>query len=175
VIRRGGASLDDLEALYRSRFDVFARVAAGVTGDTERARDAVQEGFATAVRRRGSYRGEGPLEAWVWRIVLNTARSDVRRGAPVADREVLAATGKHRNLTRNEGPDTNPVWSPDGKRIAFISGRDGSLQLYVMNADGSKQRNLTRDEIPTSCPSGRRTGNGSPLCRGVTATGRCTS
>jgi len=43
VIGRRGASLDDLEALYRSRFDVFARVAASVTGDSERARDAVQD------------------------------------------------------------------------------------------------------------------------------------
>ena len=68
--------------LYRSRFDVFARVAASVTGDSERARDAVQEAFATAVRKRRSFRGEGPLEAWVWRIVLNAARSDVRRGVP---------------------------------------------------------------------------------------------
>ena len=71
--------MEELEALYRSRFDVFARVAASVTGDSERARDAVQEAFATAVRKRRSFRGEGPLEAWVWRIVLNAARSDVRR------------------------------------------------------------------------------------------------
>jgi RNA polymerase sigma-70 factor, ECF subfamily len=42
----------------------------------------VQEAFATAVRKRRSFRGEGPLEAWVWRIVLNTARSDARRGVP---------------------------------------------------------------------------------------------
>jgi RNA polymerase sigma-70 factor (ECF subfamily) len=82
VIGRRGASLDELEALYRSRFDVFARIAASVTGEPERARDAVQEAFATAVRKRGSFRGEGPLEAWVWRIVLNAARSDVRRGVP---------------------------------------------------------------------------------------------
>jgi RNA polymerase sigma factor (sigma-70 family) len=79
VIGRRGASLDELETLYRCRFDVFERVAASVTGDSERARDAVQEAFATAVRKRGSFRGEGPLEAWVWRIVLNAARSDVRR------------------------------------------------------------------------------------------------
>ena len=67
--------------MYRSRFDVFARIAASVTGDSERARDAVQEAFATAVRKRRSFRGDGPLEAWIWRIVLNAARSDVRRGA----------------------------------------------------------------------------------------------
>jgi RNA polymerase sigma-70 factor (ECF subfamily) len=83
VIGRRGAALDELEALYRSRFEVFVRVAAGVSGDADRARDAVQEAFATAVRKRRSFRGEGPLEAWVWRIVLNAARTDVRRTEPV--------------------------------------------------------------------------------------------
>ena len=73
--------MDELEALYRSRFDVFARVAASVTADPDRARDVVQEAFATAVRKRGGFRGDGPLEAWVWRIVLNVARSDARRPA----------------------------------------------------------------------------------------------
>jgi RNA polymerase sigma factor (sigma-70 family) len=80
VIGRRGASLDELEALYRSRFDIFARVAASVTGDSDRARDAVQEAFATAV-----------LKAWVWRIVLNAARSDVRRGISAVDYQELAA------------------------------------------------------------------------------------
>jgi RNA polymerase sigma-70 factor (ECF subfamily) len=83
--------LDELEALYRSRFDIFARVAASVTGDSERARDAVQEAFATAVRKRGSFRGNGPLEAWVWRIVLNAARLDVRHSIPRADYDEAAA------------------------------------------------------------------------------------
>jgi RNA polymerase sigma-70 factor (ECF subfamily) len=87
--------MDELEALYRSRFDVFARVAASVTGDSERARDAVQEAFATAVRKRGSFRSEGPLEAWVWRIVLNSARSDVRRSVPTVDYDAAAATNGH--------------------------------------------------------------------------------
>lgn len=95
MIGRRGASLDELEALYRSRFAVFARVAASVTGDSERARDAVQEAFATAVRKRGSFRREGPLEAWVWRIVLNAARSDVRRTAPETHHdEAAAANGR---------------------------------------------------------------------------------
>ncbi len=89
-------SLDELEALYRSRFDVFARVAASVTGDSERARDAVQEAFATAVRKRRSFRGEGPLEAWVWRIVLNAARSDVRRSTPAVVVDEPASSNGHR-------------------------------------------------------------------------------
>lgn len=89
---RGGASLEELEALYRSRFDVFARVAANVTGDADRARDAVQEAFATAVRKRGSFRGEGPLEAWVWRIVLNTARTDLRRTTAALEYDARVAS-----------------------------------------------------------------------------------
>ena len=95
MIGRRGASLDELEELYRSRFDVFTRVAASVTGDSERARDAVQEAFAIAVRKRGSFRGDGPLEAWVWRIVLNAARSDVRRSVPAVDYDEQAATNGH--------------------------------------------------------------------------------
>ena len=91
MIGRHGASLDELEALYRSRFDVFARVAASVTGDSERARDAVQEAFATAVRKRHSFRGDGPLEAWVWRIVLNAARWDVRRSSPAVEYDEASA------------------------------------------------------------------------------------
>ena len=91
MIGRRGASLDELEALYRSRFDVFARVAASVTGDADRARDAVQEAFATAVRKRSAFRGDGPLEAWIWRIVLNAARSDVRRTTPAVEYDVPAS------------------------------------------------------------------------------------
>ena len=77
MIGRRGASLEELEALYRSRLDAFARVAAAVAG--EGARDAVQDGFATAVRKRRAFRGDGPLEAWVWRIVVNAARDHARR------------------------------------------------------------------------------------------------
>ena len=37
----------------------------------------------------------------------------------------------------------HPAWSPDGKRLAFASTRFGTTQLWVMNADGSGQRQLT--------------------------------
>jgi Tol biopolymer transport system component len=36
-----------------------------------------------------------------------------------------------------------PLWSPDGRTIAFRSSRDGNPELYLMNADGSGQRRLT--------------------------------
>lgn len=95
VIGHRGATLDELEALYRRLYDVFVRVAASVTGDSERARDAVQDAFATAVRKRRSFRRDGPLEAWVWRIVLNAARSDVRRSVPAVAYDDAAAANGH--------------------------------------------------------------------------------
>jgi len=46
-------------------------------------------------------------------------------------------------LTNQPGLDTQPAWSPDGTRIAFISERDGNNEIYVMNPDGSNQVRLT--------------------------------
>jgi hypothetical protein len=43
-------------------------------GDADTGRDAVQDGFAQAIRSRAGFRGEGSLEGWVWRIVLNAGR-----------------------------------------------------------------------------------------------------
>ncbi len=69
----------DLERIYTEGLPAFRRVAAAITADREAGRDAVQEAFAIAVRKRRSYRGDGSLEAWVWRIVVNTARASRRR------------------------------------------------------------------------------------------------
>jgi RNA polymerase sigma factor (sigma-70 family) len=64
----------ELEAVYRARFSTFLRVAAAITRDDQLALDAVQEAFASAIRNRRRFRGDGPLEAWVWRMVVNAAR-----------------------------------------------------------------------------------------------------
>ena len=81
------ADRQQLEALYRSRFFDFVRIAASVTGDGDTAQDAVQDGFARALRALRGFRGDAPLEAWVWRIVLNAAfdRSRSRAPRPVAE------------------------------------------------------------------------------------------
>ena len=48
-----------------------------------------------------------------------------------------------KRLTNIPGLDALPCWSPDGKKIAFQSHRDGNSEIYVMNADGSEQKRLT--------------------------------
>jgi RNA polymerase sigma factor (sigma-70 family) len=74
VIPRG-ASTEELEQLYRSRFERFLRVATAITHDSDHGRDAVQAAFASAVRGRRAFRGSGGgLEAWLWTIVLREAR-----------------------------------------------------------------------------------------------------
>ena len=45
-------------------------------------------------------------------------------------------------LTHNRAADYDPVWSPDGAQIAFVSDREGGSDLYVMNMDGSQQRRV---------------------------------
>ena len=82
-MKRKGATPADLENLYRHRFEHFARVASAICGDVDRGRDAVQAAFTTAVRKRRSFRGSGPVEAWVWRIVVNEARRIARE--PLAE------------------------------------------------------------------------------------------
>jgi Tol biopolymer transport system component len=66
-----------------------------------------------------------------------------------------------KNLTNDPGEDTFPTWSPDGKRIAFTSTRDGSYNIYVMDADGKNAKQLTKHQGQYSycaewSPDGRR-------------------
>jgi RNA polymerase sigma factor (sigma-70 family) len=93
-------SLTDIEAVYRSRGADFFRLALVRTGDGESARDAVQEGFARAIRGRHSFRGAGPLEAWIARCVMNAAHDLARRtqlaaegDLPSEDSDLAAAEG----------------------------------------------------------------------------------
>jgi RNA polymerase sigma-70 factor (ECF subfamily) len=81
--------LRELESLYRMNFVWFVRVAAAITCDPDAAAEAVQEAFVRAIRRQGQFRGEAPLKAWIWRIVVNEAKR--RAAVPPAIADTAAA------------------------------------------------------------------------------------
>ncbi|MDX6481526.1 MAG: hypothetical protein QOG85_2036 [Gaiellaceae bacterium] len=94
---QAGPRTRELEDVYRRRYREFVRVATAILGNEASGHDAVQEGFAQALREQRSFRNEGPLEAWVWRTVVNAALASRRRRlARHEAREALvveAATG----------------------------------------------------------------------------------
>jgi RNA polymerase sigma-70 factor (ECF subfamily) len=70
--------LEAVERVYRAQLRSYRRVARAVLRDEDAARDVVQEAFASAVRLRHTFRGEGSLEAWIWRMVVNAALGEQR-------------------------------------------------------------------------------------------------
>ena len=61
--------------------------------------------------------------------------------------------GEARQLTTNAAFDSYPTWSPDGKKIAFASNREGSMDVYVINANGGAPTRLTTNsgsELPVA-------------------------
>ena len=64
-----------------------------------------------------------------------------------------------RRVTRSWGIDASPTWSPDGKQIAFVSTRYATPQIFLMNANGTKQTRLTfkgdYNQEPRWSPTGK--------------------
>ena len=113
--------LREIERLYRTRHAAFVRVAFGVTGNADLAAEAVQQAFADAIRSRSRFRGDGPLEAWVWRAVLNAARKAARgrpRLASLDELVDLAAAGPPLGEMVDLAPHLAAL--PDRQRLAIF-------------------------------------------------------
>jgi RNA polymerase sigma-70 factor (ECF subfamily) len=110
---------DQLEVLYRTRSIAFRNALSLVAGGYEEARDAVQEAFAVALRERASFRGDGSLEAWVFRIALRLARR-ARSSVAALDSDALPEAAL-------PDPDRDPALaaalrdlSPRRRQIVFL-------------------------------------------------------
>jgi TolB protein len=94
-----------------------------------------------------SYRDERPLGGRRWQELLQVMNAD--------------GSGQ-RKLARLSNSDPSFSWSPDGRRIAFVSKRDGNDEVYVVGVDGRGMRNLTRnparDGHPQWSADGRKIG-----------------
>jgi TolB protein len=84
-------------------------------------------------------------------------------GIPAASGQEIASVGrdgKDRKTLTTGGINNWPAYSPDGKRIAFSSSRDGTFALYMMNADGTEVKRVGKLEgmqlRPCWSPDGAR-------------------
>ena len=78
------------------------------------------------------------------RVLYTVATPDLKTNRMARDVWMATlASGDTKNLTNN-GHDGGARWSPDGRSIAFISTRGGSMQLFMMNAGGADARQMTR-------------------------------
>ena len=72
---------------------------------------------------------------------------------------VNASGGKAVPITTNAAYDANPVWSPDGKQIAFATDRNGNFDIYLVAAEGGVAQRITTNsatEIPLAfSPDGK--------------------
>jgi TolB protein len=71
-----------------------------------------------------------------------------------------------RKVTSGLWRDYNPVWSPDGRSILFVSDRDRNEELYLVRRDGSDLRRLTRNDVSDSTPAWSPDGRWIAFARG---------
>jgi dipeptidyl aminopeptidase/acylaminoacyl peptidase len=98
--------------------------------------------------------GEPSLSPDGTQVVVSVTRSDA-----TTDRSFTAlwtiptAGGPSKQLTSGDNNDLSPIWSPDGKYIAFVSrrGNDVASQIYIIAPDGGEARRLT--SVPTGATS----------------------
>ncbi len=94
-----------------------------------------------------------PAQSTAAPIVIGQINVSLLKGRIVFDNNediyVMNADGTNvQQLTKNPGPEFDPMWSPDGKRIVYRDSRRGPNrddEIYVMNANGSGQTNLTNN------------------------------
>lgn len=97
-------------------------------------------------------------------VFTNLSQSQDQDEHLVAEIYVMNEDGiDQRRITLNTTFDIGPVWSPDGRRIAFhgtqfVDGVPVSLSIFVINADGSGQTELpgTCGQFPSWSPDGKR-------------------
>ncbi|MBI4595791.1 MAG: PD40 domain-containing protein, partial [Candidatus Tectomicrobia bacterium] len=82
-----------------------------------------------------------------------TQKGELEPGKRISVVDFEGTNLRQLTTSKEKYDDTYPSWSPDGKRIAFMSNRTGKNQIYVMNADGSGQTQITNDNFNNHDPA----------------------
>jgi len=85
------------------------------------------------------------LEAEVAEEEKQQEKEEISPDEEIIEEEETPMVAEVINLTNNKARDKEPSWSPDGTKIIFDSDRDGNAEIYIMNADGSGQVNITNN------------------------------
>jgi RNA polymerase sigma-70 factor (ECF subfamily) len=111
--------------VYRRRFNEFCSVANAILGDRELAKDAVQDAFASALVHKRQWRRRGPIDAWLWRAVVNAAY-DQRR----TRRDPSAASHVDRAIAAGASSGTDPAANEVAEALAGLPERQ-RLVLFL--------------------------------------------
>jgi RNA polymerase sigma factor (sigma-70 family) len=124
-----------LEAIYRSHGAQFQRVATAIIGDSDAAREAVQEGFARALRRVDSYRGTGSLEGWAAKCVVNVARDTARAARRRGVDEYLGDNADAHEPASSEGTSMRARLVRDALLLVPQRQREALFLRYYLDLD----------------------------------------
>src|SRR5580700_6623866 len=77
-------------------------------------------------------------------VAYAVSTPDIEANHAVSNIWIVSTAGGDAVQVTQGGRDNSPAWSPDGKRLAFLSARDGSSQVYVISMDGGEARKVTQ-------------------------------
>ena len=150
---RSAATIGAIEEVYRRRFPRFLRVARAALGDDELARDAVQEAFSRAIRARMDFRGDGDLEGWLWRTLVNVCADERRRAVPVQPEPVRS------NGSAEDWPELRSAIAalPERQRFALFLRHYADLDYEAIAATLGVQRGTVAATLHAAHESLRQT------------------
>jgi dipeptidyl aminopeptidase/acylaminoacyl peptidase len=77
-------------------------------------------------------------------VAYTTAVPDLEANRNASNIWLVATSGGEAIQLTQSGKDSSPLWSPDGKTIAFVSGRSGDSQVYLLSMEGGEPHPLTK-------------------------------
>lgn len=91
-----------------------------------------------------------PDGKWVAYSITDTDKAANRRTTQVY--LVASSGGEVRQITKEKASSSQPRWSPDGTKLAFISARDGAPQIWTMDAGGNNLKKISNVALGADNP-----------------------